>query len=423
MTRKATAATLIAAALLAASMFFAASASAQGKAVKWSLLVYFAADNHLDADVYGVPLIDSALERLTSVGSTDDVAVYALVDRRTGADRLFKANKGSLEEITGFAPPGSQINTGDPATLRRFVTYTESLTPADNTALIVWDSGSLGYIATDTQGAPIHGFYNYDIVDYLTHLEAIEALDGLNVDILGADECNVGYLELAYEYAINHTAQYLLAGPTFIGWRGFPYDALVGEMTKNPDMTPRDAAVMMVEQRELFVDQPPYQMERTNAFSAIDLAKVEDLAAKLNVLTGLLKPEMARYIDIVSKARAQANMAYAQNPMNRIDLMTFVQVINANSGGTKRSRSNSSAAVHAASRAVMSAIDASVAALQTTGTTEHMTSGLGIYMPNQPSELPESSVGLPAGGYNGYAFPPQGWMAFLEAYWAAHGKT
>jgi len=404
MIRKATAVTL-AAAFLAMSMFVGTNAGAQDNHVKWSFLVYLAADNHLDGDVYGVPLVEDALGQLMSVGSTDSVAVHALVDRHSEPDNLFKVNKGELVPMTGFfALSGTEFNTGDPNTLRSFVEYTESLAPAEYTSLIIWDSGSLGYIAKDVQGEPIHGYYNYDIVDYLTHQEVVQALDGLNVDILGADECNIGYMEIAYEYAVHQTARYLVTAPTYIGWRGFPYDAILAEMTEHPDMDARHAAVMMVEQRQLFLDQPPYQMERTNAFSAIDLAKVKDLASSLKVLTGLVTPKMADYINIVNKARSQANMAYAQNPMNRIDLMTFVKSLDAKSSE-----------FDGALDAVISDLDAAVMALQTTGTTDHMTSGLGIYMPNHPSELPDI--------YRVFAFPAEGWMAFLEAYWSAHGKT
>ena len=365
-----------------------------------------AADNHLDSDVYGVPLVDQALGQLMSVGSTPgNLAVYALVDRNAGPDNLFKVNKGSLEALTDFND-GEEINTGDPSTLTKFVTYTQSLTPADHTSLIFWDSGSLGYIAKDVQDAPIHGYYNYAVPEYLTHQEVVKALNGLNVDILGADECNIGYMEIAYEYAISQTAKYLVTAPTFIGWRGFPYDAILRELTANPDMTAGQAAVMMVDQREQFFTQPPYMMERTNAFSAIDLAQVRDLASSLGVLTGLMVPKMADYINIINKARAQANIAYGENSMNRIDLMTSVQTIH--------SKSRDKAVVDA-SDAVISDIQQAVVALQTTGTSDLMTSGLGIYLPNHPSELPDT--------YSWFAFPAQGWMAFMEAYWAAHGNN
>lgn len=387
---------------LAASMLLAPSAIAQKAHPKWMYLLYLDADNSLDvnAGAHNLPVVQSDLDELMSVGSTSSVVCYVLVDRVAGPANLFKVDKGSLEEMTRFALDGKEIDMGDPSTLNSFVTYTTSLTPADNTMLIFWDHGSLRYAAYDEHASDAGG------TDSLTHQEVVQALSGLKVDVICADECNVGQIEIAYEYATHLRTQYLVAAETYTGWRGFPYDATLREMTKNPDMTPRDAAVMMVDQTQLLLNQPPYSGERVNTHAATDLAKVVDLVSSLKGLTSLITPKMADYANIVSNARGEAQYCYGANAENRIDLMTFVQAI--------KDRSTDSA-VSDSCAAVISGLDATIVAIQASGSLDHMLFGLGITMPDHSWEMPSY--------YQEFAFPAQGWMAFLEAYWAAHGSV
>jgi hypothetical protein len=387
---------------LAASMLLAPSAIAQKAHPNWMYLLYLDADNSLDvnAGAHNLPVVQSDLDELMSVGSTSSVVCYVLVDRVAGPANLFKVNKGSLEEMTRFALDGKEIDMGDPSTLKSFVTYATSLTPADNTMLIFWDHGSLRYVAYDEHASDAGG------TDSLTHQEVVQALSGLKVDVICADECNVGQIEIAYEYATHLRTQYLVAAETYTGWRGFPYDATLREMTKNPGMTPRDAAVMMVDQTQLLLNQPPYSGERVNTHAATDLAKVVDLVSSLKGLTSLITPKMADYANIVSNARGEAQYCYGANAENRIDLMTFVQAI--------KDRSTDSA-VSDSCAAVISSLDATIVAIQASGSLDHMLFGLGITMPDHSWEMPSY--------YQEFAFPAQGWTAFLEAYWAAHGSV
>lgn len=163
---------------------------------------------------------------------------------------------------------------------------------------------------------------------------------------------------------------------------------------------------MMVEETQRLLSASPHSGEETNAHAAIDLAAIPALASSVIDLSNLLTPDMKANADLVSKARANAVFSYGANAANLVDLKTFALRI---AQGTR------SAAIRAASLAVAANVDAAVVALQATKTTDHQLTGLGIALPNHPSEMPSY--------YANFAFPAIGWMDFLQAYWAACGAT
>lgn len=367
---------------------------------KWLYLLYLCADNSLDVKANNVWVVQDDLDELMSVGSTDDVVCYVLVDREAGPANLLKINDGSAEEIAYPDLNGIEINMGDPAILRSFVSYAFTADPADRALLIFWDHGSLRYAASDD-----HVSDTGAKGDVLTHFEVVQALSGLEVDVIAADECNVGQIEIAYEYAISTHAQYLVAAETYTGWRGFPYDATLREMTTNPDMTAREAAIMMVDQTQLLLNKPPYMAERINSHAAFDLAKVVDLVGSLEVLSNTLAADIDNYAGVVSKARGNAQYCYGANAGNRIDLRMFVQSL---------STSTPSVTVKDLCTAVLDDFDATVVALHATRSMHNMVFGLGITFVNHQNEWP--------GFYDQFAFASHGWQDFANAYCAVHGN-
>lgn len=369
---------------------------------KWLFLVYLNADNSLDvnAGAHHVPVVQSDLNELMSVGSTADVTIYALVDRYDGPAHLYKFNKGSMDEMKDYSLNGMEVNMGDPATLRSFVEFTTTASPADHTMLIFWDHGSPLSVSSDDHATATGGS------DQLTQFEVVTALSGFKIDVIGADECNVGHMEVAYQYAMGINADYLVAAETYTGWRGFPYDAVPRELTKDPSMTSREAAIMLVDQTQLLLDKPPYSGERINSHAAFELAKVPALADSLKTLANLLVADMNNSAQVISRARGVAQYCYGANAMGVVDLQTFVQEIGAKSDNQ---------AIKNAAAAALANLDSVIVALHATGSTDHMLAGLGIGFPDHSWEL--SSY------YPSFAFASQGWLSLMQAYWAAHGSV
>lgn len=386
---------------IASSMLVMPTAKAQENTQhKWLFLLYLNADNSLDVytGAHHVSVVGSDFDELMSVGSTSEVAAYILVDRVDGPANLFLVEKGSMKEIKDFSLDGKEANMGDPATLRSFVDYTTTASPADHVMLIFWDHGSPRSVSSDDHATANGGY------DALTQWEVVQGLSGFKIDVIGADECNVGHMEVAYEYSQGIQAQFLVAAETYTGWRGFPYDALLRELTSTPTMTPREAAVMMIEQTQLLLNKPPYGGERVNSHGAFDLSKVPALADSVKSLSDLLITDMSNSVNAISRARGIAQYCYGANAMNVVDLETLVKEIGA---GT------SSKAIKDASTAVLEDLNDVVVAIHATGSTDHMLGGLGIGFPNHMKEM--SSY------YPDFAFAKLCWQDLLEAYWAAHG--
>lgn len=381
----------------------ASSVNASASHAKWLYLLYLDADNSLDvnAGAHHIPVVQSDLDELKSVGSTSEVGVFALVDRYGGPANLFRVEPGSLVEQTAFALDGKEANMGDPATLRGFVTYATGEVQADHVLLIFWDHGSPNYVAVDEHAGPSGG------TDRLTHQEVIQALDGFHVDVIAADECLVGQLEVAYEYvARGLQTDYLVAAETYTGWRGFPYDWTLQALVDHPGLSAREAAAMMTEETQRLLSAPPHSGEEVNSHTAIDLSQIRTLGSSVLDLARLLMSDMKANADLVSKARAAGVYSYGANAANLVDLKTFALRV---ATGT------TSTAIQDAAALVAARVDAAVVALQATRTTDHQLYGIGIALPNHAKEMP--------GYYANFAFPAEGWMEFLAAYWAASGAV
>lgn len=387
---------------LMSSMFLAPNANAKNTQAKWLFLLYLDADNSLDvyAGAHHISVVEDDFRELQSVGSTSDAVAYVLVDRVSGPANLFKVNKGSFEERKDFVLNGKEANMGDPKTLRSFVTYAQAASPAYHTLLVFWDHGSPRGVAWDDHADEAGA------TDYLSQWEVVSALSGLKVDVIGADECNVGHIEVAYEYAMGLDTDYLVAAQTSTGWRGFPYDAILGGLTANPGMSSREVAKMMIDQTMLLLNEPPYSGERVNTHSAVDLGKIPELTSALRDLTDLLIAHVDANANVIFKARGIAQYVYGANAMNVVDLRTFVKSI--------WSQTSSEQIRNACAR-VIDVFDETIVAVHATAPLLGMVAGLGIGLPNHSWEM--SSY------YEAFKFSDQGWLDFLEAYWAVHGSV
>jgi cysteine peptidase C11 family protein len=126
---------------------------------KWTVLIYFAADNDLDDEAL------ANLKMMKKVGSTNEVNIVAQIDSRGKGSTfrfLIQDEQSSLDEdIVGDPLP--EINTGDPRELSDFINWGLKEYPAQNTMLVLWGHGR-GWENQDNAGraAPL----TTDIIQY-----------------------------------------------------------------------------------------------------------------------------------------------------------------------------------------------------------------------------------------------------------------
>lgn len=364
---------------------------------KWRYILYLDADNSLDvyAGAHHEPVVESDYNELMSVGGSKDVAMFVFADRYDGPANLFRVLPGKMVELKDFALNGVEANMGDPMTLRSLISYTFKAAPAEHTVLMFWDHGSPLSVASDDHP-----------VDRLTINEVTVALKGYQVDVIGTDECNVGQIDVAYQWLKGGlNTQYLLVSETYTGWRGYPYDATLRGLVENPYMTPREASIMFINEVQKLLSVPPYSGEEVNCHAAVDLVAVGATVGSFFDLTGLLMQDMKANAGIVSKSRGGACYAYGANSVNLVDFKRLVELIAANSASSE---------VKDACALVLANFDKTVLAVQTTNALDHQINGLGIIFPNHSWETPDY--------YWSYSLMADGWQAFLESYWAACGS-
>ncbi len=364
---------------------------------KWNILVYLQADNNLN------DLTQTDLDELMNVGSTDDVNVLVFMDKLDAPAYLYYIVEGDMITLT-YEHNGEEVNTGDPAIFEDFVAFAETEYTAENTLIFFWDHGG------PTAGVGVDDTTPEGGSDWLTHQELIDVLKRHPVEVLAMDECSIGQIEVAYEYAVNlENTEYLVASESYIGYRGFPYDWILERLVVDSDMSPYELSLVCVEEFERLFMSIPYKTEILTTQSVIDLGEIQNLAGELGDLVEVLAADISSYKSVINHAQAQAMMPWGARSMGRIDLPTFVEAV------ADALPSGSTAAKEAAD--FLEAYELAVPAMGVTMNSEmYGYRGLGTLFP-QSSAFLTIAYASAFEAYKTFDFADNGWLQFLEAYW------
>ena len=279
----------------------------------WHVLAYLAGDNDLED-----ALLDD-LREMERVGSrAGEVEIVAQVDRARGARRYYVRRAAYPDRIASklLADLG-EINTGDPRVLQAFVSFAAGRYPAQATLLILSNHGSGFYVPPSVlskRRRPLrqgrHGFFQptrewlqapepnrgiaYDdgSADCLDNRELTRAMAhahrvlGRPVDVVGMDACLMTMLEVAYQ--LREHARILVGSEEIEPEKGWPYTAVLGDLTARPAMTGAELAESIV---RLYVES--YAGRRHEATqSAIDLGRLDEVVEAVDALARALLAAM-----------------------------------------------------------------------------------------------------------------------------------
>jgi hypothetical protein len=296
---------------------------------KWLVLAYMAGDNDLEGFAVG------DIKEMEKVGSRPgEVEVVVQVDRAAGYDRSDGDWQGTRRyHVTRGADRRrihsrlladlGETNTGDPAVLEEFLDFGISSFPAQACALVLWNHGSGFYVPPEMLAKPgaasrrevvsratprLHRTLFHTTRERLLQLDpqrrgiayddrsgdcldnrelkrvlgAAHQLLGRKVDLVGMDACLMTMLEVAYQ--IRDHAEILVGSEEVEPGDGWPYDAVLRELTAHPDMTGRDLAATIVRQYA-----ESYRQRRVEVTqSAIDLSKLDPVVEAVDRLAGAL---------------------------------------------------------------------------------------------------------------------------------------
>jgi hypothetical protein len=216
---------------------FAARVGAQAPAAEWTMMFYMDSDNDLEA-----PQMND-LKEMLRVGGTKEVNIIVLSDRHVkGAGKytdepvanlknwttakLLRVETGRLVELGDWG----EVNMGDPATLKRFVTTVAKQFPANRYGLVFGNHGA-GW--PGIVGDESHDHDSLTSAELPAVFKDTSAATG-KLELIGFDACLMGNFEVAK--AVAPYARAMVASEELEPGDGWNYTPLFQTFTKNPKM-------------------------------------------------------------------------------------------------------------------------------------------------------------------------------------------
>jgi hypothetical protein len=269
-----------------------------GTVADWTFMVYLDADNTLETAGIEIFL------KMASVGSSSQVNVIVQMDRIDGQDdrygnwtdcKRFNITKGMTPAPENAVQNLTEVNMGDPNTLRDFVNWTINNYTANYYFLVIWDHGA-GFIGCclDVTNAS----------DILTLPELSQALSGFPVimDVVFIDACTMAMPEVAYQIK-DYTN--VLVGPEGLGYAmvdtsAAPYNEYLSSLTSNSTMSPSAFAKNVINN---YIGWCLSTSIPNATMSATDLTKMTSLTAAIDDFAINLKEKETPYHEEISRAR------------------------------------------------------------------------------------------------------------------------
>jgi hypothetical protein len=340
----------------------------------WTFMVYMAGDNDLDPN--GV----QDLKEMKKVGSTKDINIIAQFDRAAGHKaKRYYLRKGGTVNADAVVTLG-KANMGDPKLLTEFFQWGVKNYPADRYILVLWNHGQ-GWDDTDIfagerhramrrlpTGRVRHSLFHTpvrrmlkraihdtearailiddDAKDFLDNLEMKKVVSGAakllkrKLDILGMDACLMSMVEVGYQLRVG--AMFTVGSEETEPLDGWPYDTILAELAKKPEMNAKDLSTLIVNKYLASYDRDSVTQ------SACDLSKADALA---NAVTGLASALKAKLGDTTVKqailtARAQSQAYDVPDNIDLVDFCSLLQQAAVESTITDRCKEVISAATH-----------------------------------------------------------------------------
>jgi hypothetical protein len=311
-------------------------------------MVYMAGDNGKVFDqlqggkTLMAPMEDQGwkdIEEMEAVGSTAEVAVLVQFDTLSDREhtyRIYIPAKGEKREIQNIP----EQNTGNPDSLRDFIVWGTENYPAENYAVILWNHGT-GWKEDDiyafarNRGVEInasqdeirsltrnnrrlsHAFFLSSItevlqlededsraiafddssLDFLDNAKLQQAFreaeekTGKKISLIGMDACLMSMVEVAYQLRAN--ADYMVASQELEPLTGYPYTAILENLTANAEMTPDALAKLIVQEYGRYYEEESRGSVSQVTQSATNLMVVEKLAEALGRLADVLQRSLS----------------------------------------------------------------------------------------------------------------------------------
>jgi hypothetical protein len=185
-----------------------------------------------------------------------------------------------------------EVDMGDPNTLVAFTRWAIQTYPAQKYALILSGHGKgwQGLCWDQTSGED-----NLNMNELKTALADTAAFEGKPLDLIGFDACLMDMTEVAYE--IHDSASVMVASEHAEPSAGWPYSAILNNLTANPSMSAAQLANAIVYDYYESYSPTGYTM------AAIDLSQIDAVARGVNALSqAMLSTNNSDSIKVLARA-------------------------------------------------------------------------------------------------------------------------
>lgn len=335
----------------------------------WTIMVYMTAT---DLATFGFQDVNEMEDALTRLAPGVNITIFwdqwnqrsyatgggTQAAWGTAGRAILQADANMNSVATTFDIIGER-NTGDPATLRDFITWSAANAPATNYALVMWNhGGGLSGVNFDDES----GNNSITIGD----LRSAITQAGVPLQVLAYDACLMGMVEQAYEARELATVQ--LASEEVIDGPGYNYRTVFQALNSNPQAVGATALA----QGMVSSFTASYGSDGFSTFSAVASASVTGVTTALRAFTtassGLTSANLTAVRSIL------AGVTRFDFPEN-IDLRQFMQRVS--------TTTTLPAAVRAAATSVVTAVDQTVFSRMADS---RQTGGLAIYLPSSTAQ-------------------------------------
>ncbi|MBI5835506.1 MAG: hypothetical protein HZB16_24650 [Armatimonadetes bacterium] len=403
-----------------------------GSRASWTLMFYFDGDNDLEPNAF---LNLDQLEQLPDNAEVNLVcqmkalrgfpqgarqpSARRFVIHHSGLRNQYVSANLATESPAGSATNLGNLDMGQVASVRNFVTWAQTNYPADNYAIDLWNHGSgwqnigrgpsraaRGILYSDTFPAYLH---NEDMATALTATERI--------DLLMMDACNMQMAEVAYQ--VRGVCDYVVASQDVMPSTGYPYQQILAPLLANPSRTPSQVASDIVAAYTTAAYANSSQWGLTHSVVRCD--KMAPLATALASYCAALRAKDGTYHTAIANAREATQTFDGGEPADYgsvRDLVDFVQRVSTGTGDSQLTTTGN-AVIAAVSQAVVA--EAHVNSNASGAPSESGAHGLSIYLPNNAAGSSYDAWSLLRTDYLKQAFAsPSGWAAWLDAFYGTN---
>jgi hypothetical protein len=355
---------------------------------KWTFMVYMAGDNGkvfddgkrlmADLQAYGWRNIAD----MAKVGSTSDVAVvaqYDTLDEQQFTPRFYIDRSSQTGQMIEKIPP---VSTGDPKNLTDFIVWAESHYPAERYALILWNhgtgwkeddifaryrerverairggetrSGSRGerllqralFLPTVGEIMSIEDdktrgiCYDDSSMSFLDNqalaaaLHNAESQTGQRLSVLGMDACLMSMIEVGYQ--VRDYAEYMVGSQEVELAEGWPYNDILGDLVKTPEVSPLDLSKVIVDRFGQYYMGRGRGGGGISTQSATDLRALPETFRKVNALAELATGAFDKDVKIeIALGRAKHRVECFEDK-DFADLRHLAQLMRSEYNGTSQ---------------------------------------------------------------------------------------